>query len=117
MKQTRGLRIFREIHTPLVHLVGDHLKARVEQVDQKRSPDHVWIGMDPGISTWLMISVNTFSIRNDEAGFDPRVRVGIIRRTWEKLPERGINECHRFAYDDLDGIGGVDFFPDRKGFS
>ncbi len=111
MKRERRLRIFRDLQTPLAHLVGDHLKARVEIPDHKYSPDHVWISMDPGLSVRVVISVNTFSIRNGQAGFDPRVRLGIQRGTWERLPERGINECHRFAYEDLPGIEGTEFVP------
>lgn len=115
MKRSRELRIFRELNTPLVHLVGNHLKARAEQLDHKL-PDHVWISLDPALSVRVMISINTFSIRNGQAGFDPRVRVGIIEDTWEKLPERGINECHRFAYEDLPGIEKVDFRPMERIF-
>lgn len=109
MKRRRGLQIFRDLHTPLVHLVGDNSKARVEREDHKPVPDHIWISVDPGVSLRVMISVNTFSLRHGEAGFDPRVRVGIIADTWVKLPERGINECKRFSYDDLPEIASVDF--------
>jgi len=116
MKRRRGPRIFEEITTPLVHLVGDHLRARVELPDHKVSTDHVWISLDPGFSTRFMISVNTYSIRNGQAGFDPRVRLGIIRGTWEQLPERGVNECHRFSYDEIPEIGEVDFRPLERVF-
>ena len=60
--------------------------------------------------------MNTYSIRNGQAGFDPRVRLGIIRGTWEQLPERGVNECHRFSYDEIPEIGEVDFRPLERVF-
>lgn len=109
------MQLFRDLHTPLVHIVGDHIKARVEgrteYLPPHHSQDHVWISMDPGLGTRLMISVNTFSIPNALAGFDPRVRLGIIHGTWEKLPERGINECHRFSYEEIPEIDTVEFLP------
>jgi len=120
MKRGRGLQLFRDLHTPLVHLVGDHLKGRVEtragHLGLNRELDHVWISMDPGLSVRVMISVNTFSIRNAAAGFDPVVRLGVMRGTWDSLPERGINECHRFSYEEIPGIGEVDFLPMERVF-
>jgi hypothetical protein len=120
MKRGRGLQLFRDLHTPLVHLVGDHLKGRVEtragHLGLNRELDHVWISMDPGLSVRVMISVNTFSIRNAAAGFDPVVRLGVMRGTWDSLPERGINECHRFSYEEISGIGEVDFLPMERVF-
>ncbi len=120
MKRGRGLQLFRDLRTPLVHLVGDHLKGRVEtradRLGRNRELDHVWISMDPGLSVRVMVSVNTFSIRNAAAGFDPRVRLGLMRGTWDRLPERGINECHRFGYDEIPGIGAVDFLPMERVF-
>lgn len=116
MKHPRGLQIFRDLHTPLVHLVGDHLKAKVEGVGHKVSPDHVWITMDPGLSVRVMVSVNTHSIRNGQAGFDPRVRVAVIRGVWKALPERGINECHRFSYGEVPGITEAEFRPLERVF-
>jgi len=116
MKRPRGLQIFRDLHTPLVHLVGDHLKAKVEVRDHKDSPDHVWISLDPGLSVRVMISVNTYSIRNGQAGFDPRVRVAVLRDVWKELPERGINECHRLSYDEIPGIATAEFRPLERVF-
>ena len=111
MKRPRGLHLFRDLHTPLVHVVGDRLKARVEAVDHKLSPDHVWIGLDPGLSVRVLVSVNTFSLRNGEAGHDPRVRVGIQRGTWEHAPGRGVGECPWYSYEEIPGIGSVEFRP------
>jgi hypothetical protein len=111
MKRRRGPRIFQEIATPLVRVVGDHLKGRVETPGHIRHPDHFWISVDPGFGMRILVSVNTCSHRNAEAGFDPRVRLGILRGNWEELPERGFNECRRFSYGDLPGQDTVDFRP------
>jgi hypothetical protein len=50
----------------------------------------VWIDLDCGRVGRVRGSVNTFSRRNDLAGFDPRIRVGILRSTWETLPDVGV---------------------------
>lgn len=120
MKRGRAKSVFRDFTAPLVHAVGNHLKGRVEgripRVGKVRSLDHLWISMDPGITSRVMVSVNTFSLRHEEIGFDARVRIGMIKGTWETLPERGITECHRFSYDDLEGIEGVEFQPLERVF-
>jgi hypothetical protein len=111
MKRRRGPRIFQEITTPLVRVVGNDLKGRVESSGHERHPDHLWISLDPGFSIRVVVSVNTWSHRNAEAGFDPRVRLGILRGYWEEFLERGFSEWHRFSYDDLAGQETVDYRP------
>jgi hypothetical protein len=111
MKRRRGIRIFQEVATPLVHVVGDDLRCRIEPHDGSRNPDHFWITTDPGFSFRVTISVNTWSRRNADAGFDPRVRLGILRGFWDQLPERGVNECHHFGYEELPGHDTVDYRP------
>jgi hypothetical protein len=115
MKHESKLGIFSEVNTPLVHVIGDQIEARVKPSDRKSISDHVWIRFYPGFSFRIMISVNTYSQRNAVADFDPRVSLGVIRGEWDKLPERGISECHRFSYDDLSGISKVDFHPMDRG--
>ena len=111
MKRRRGPRIFQEIATPLVRVVGNDLKGRVEATGHDHHPDHLWISLDPGFGIRVVVSVNTWSHRNGEAGFDPRVRLGILRGCWEEFPERGFSEWHRFSYDDLLGQETVDYRP------
>jgi hypothetical protein len=111
MKRRRGTRIFQEIATPLVHVVGDELRGRVETHHQNAHPDHLWITVNPGFGTRVVVSVNTFSRRNAEAGFDPRVRLGILRGSGDDLPERGFSECRRFSYAGIPGEEAVDYRP------
>ena len=109
MKRRRGPRIFQEIATPLVRVVGNDLKGRVESSGHDRHPGHRWISLGPGFGISVVVSVNTWSHRNAEAGFDPRVRLGILRGSCEEFPERGFNECRRFSYGDLPWQEEVDY--------
>jgi len=111
MKRRRGPGIFQEIATPLVRVVGNHLKGAAEPSGPDRHPDHFWISLDSGFGIRISVSINTWSLRNAEAGFDPRVRLGILRGRWESFPERGFSECHRFSYRDLPGEDAVDYRP------
>jgi hypothetical protein len=108
MKRRRGPRIFQEIATPLVHVVGNDPRARVEDSGH---PDHLWISIYAGFGTRVVVSVNTLSRRNAEAGFDPRVRLGILRGKYGELPERGFSECRRFSYAEFPGEAQVDYRP------
>lgn len=82
----------------LAHAVGGALKARAEQHRDPTHIDHVWIRMQAGDTGSAEISVNTSSRRNLVAGFDPRVRVGMISSTWEELPLPVFEPFPRFDY-------------------
>jgi len=58
--------------------------------------------MDAGRGDPLVVSVNTQSKRNRDAGFDPRVRLGILRGSWEHLPPRGMGRCQGFDYAEIE---------------
>lgn len=113
MKKKRAGRIFQDLSTPLVRVLGNHLKAGSEsEHPHSHSPaDHLWISLNSGVVQRITISLNIFSLRNHDAGFDPRVRIGILPGRWDSLPERGILECHRFSYEELPEIDSVEFLP------
>ena len=87
---------------PLVHAVGGELEARVEDHPNPDYIDHVWITMDTGTGDRPLIAINTLSKLNRSAGFDSRVRVGLVRETWAHLPPRGIEEARRFDYREIE---------------
>jgi len=100
---------------PYVHAVGDELRARVEEHRDPLLVDHVWITMDAGIAEPVMVSINTVSRRNREAGFDDRIRLGTLRGTWSSLPPRGFAACHGRNYADLEKGTNIFFeHADRK---
>ena len=71
--------------------------------------------MDVGNAGRVFVSVNTLSKRNREAGFDPRVRVGILREAWKNLPERGAQACQGFDYSAVEGRANVYFEHYERG--
>jgi hypothetical protein len=62
----------------------------VEHGDDPARIDHVWIDLDCGSVGIVRGSVNTFSRRSAATGYDPRVRVGIVRTEWTTLPDVGV---------------------------
>lgn len=85
-----------------VHAAGGDLQARVEDHPNPGHIDHVWITMDAGGGPRVLVSINTSSRRNRDAGFDPRVRVGLVRGTWTHLPPRGIVPCPGLDYGKIE---------------
>ncbi len=93
--------------------VGRILGAEVEKYDNPDEVDHVWIRMDIGGE--IRVAVNTLSIRNRLAGFDPRVRVGIVRGTGTALPAPGAEVCLRMDYADIEAATNVFFEHYERG--
>lgn len=97
---------------PLIKAVGGILGAEVEEHKATDTIDHVWIRIHAGHE--IIISVNTFSRKNQLAGFDPRVRVGLIRGTWDCLPPRGAEICPRNDYEEIEAYSNVFFEHYRR---
>lgn len=98
---------------PFVHAVGGELHVRVEEHPNPNYVDHVWITMNAG-SVRPLVSINTLSKRNREAGFDPRIRLGIVEGTWETLPRRGVEAAGYFSYEELERKHPVCFQPYQR---
>lgn len=90
--------LFSHLDTPLVHVVGDDLRGQMEDARDPARNDHVWISLDAGVGQRITASISIWSIRNADAGFDPRVRLGVIREHWDVLPNRGVQGWNRFNY-------------------
>jgi len=86
------------VEAPLVRAVGVVRSARIEPSADPANIDHVWLTLEAGLSETIEVAINTFSRRNRDAGFDPRVRVGIKREPWIQLPEIGVAPLARFSY-------------------
>ncbi len=100
-------------HVPLVKVVGRILGTEVEKNDNPDEIDHVWIRIHPGDE--IFISINTSSKKNRLAGFDPRIRVGMIRETWTRLPLHGAEICPASDYADIEARANVFFEHYERG--
>jgi hypothetical protein len=60
--------------------------------------DHVWITIQLGLADSLRIALSTHSRQNAAAGFDARVRVGMIAAPWTELPVAGLQTCAGLDY-------------------
>jgi hypothetical protein len=69
-----------------VCVAGEVAAAVVEEEEDERKIDHVWITVRAGDFGRVDISLSTASRQSRALGFDPRVRVGSIRSTWRELP-------------------------------
>ncbi len=86
----------------LARACGVPITVQVEQGNDPTRIDHVWIEIDCGSAGVLIGAVNTWSRRNEMAGFDPRVRVGLLRESWEELPAVGLFPSSGLDYAEIE---------------
>ena len=87
--------LFEKIRTSpakFVHVTGVPYTVELEKSDDPLRVDHVWITIEAPPFGRIRASINTLSRFNRDAGFDARVRVGIVTGTWEEKPENGLLE-------------------------
>lgn len=92
-----------------VRIAGEPVSIGHEVGEGPRHNDHVWVTIHAGRFGRLRIAVNTLSVRNLEAGFDPGVRVGIVRETWARLPKSGVFACRSLDYSQIERSHDVPF--------
>ena len=93
--------LFERIRTTppkFVHVRGVPYTVAVEESDDPLKIDHVWLTLEVPPFGRLRASINTLSRLNRDAGFDPRVRVGIVRSTYTEKPAIGLEECVGLDY-------------------
>lgn len=92
-----------------VTLAGEIAAVAVENEEDDRKIDHVWIEVRAGEFGRLQIALSTCSRQNRAAGFDPRVRVGLIKTRWVRLPPAGVRHARLLDYAELEAIHRVDY--------
>ena len=80
------------------HVVGTVVKAELEVATTPDRVDHVWITLDVPPCGAVLLSVNTLSRLNRREGFDPTVRVAIVKTSYAGMPEPFIEECMGLDY-------------------
>ena len=91
----------------LVRVVGVPYFAEREVALDPDKVDHVWITIEVPPFGRIRVSINTMSRLNRDAGFDGRVRVGIVRSTWIEKPAPCLEEIDRFDYADVEASANV----------
>ena len=71
--------------------------------------DHFWITIHIGAPGPLRIALSTHSRQSAAAGFDPRVRVGILPSAWAELPAAGLLTCPGLDYREIETATPVNY--------
>lgn len=99
-----------------VSVAGRIESVDVETNDDPGKIDHVWLEVRAGEQGLLQIALNTRSRKNAEAGYDPRVWVGIVTSTWTELPAAGAHTAESLDYSTIEASQPVTFtLYDRTG--
>ena len=92
-----------------MHVGGIPIAFAVETDPVPSSIDHFWINIRIGSGEPIRIALNTHSKQNAAAGFDPRVRVGVVRSAWKELPATGVLPCRGFDYREIEAAWPVSY--------
>ena len=94
-------------HGDLVHLAGNPIAFAAEIDRVPANIDHFWITVGIGAGEPVRIALSSYSRKNAAAGFDPRMRIGMIPATWEKLPAAGLDKSTGLDYRALEAASPV----------
>ena len=96
----------REIY---VRAIGTPRHVQIEPEREQSRVDHVWMMMDSPPTGRLIVSINTLSIFNRNAGYDPRVRLAILTTRDNELPEPLLEEHAPLDYTIIEAMNDVHF--------
>lgn len=97
--------LFEKIRTSppkFVHVIGVPYAVELEMPNDPANSSRIWLTIEAPPFGRLRASVNTTSRLNREAGFDPRIRVGIVKSTWAEKPAPGLSEDPGQNYGKID---------------
>jgi hypothetical protein len=89
-------------HGDLVHLAGTPIAFAAEIDRVPANSDHFWITVGVGAGEPIRIALSTHSRQNAAAGFDPRMRLGVIASTWSELPAAGLFKSSCLDYHSFE---------------
>ena len=96
-------------HGELVRVAGVPI-AFVAEIDRvPANIDHFWITLGVGSGEPIRIALSTHSRQNAAAGFDARVRVGVVTSAWSELPSKGIVGSHGLDYHSIEAAEPVTY--------
>lgn len=99
----------RRSHGQIYHVVGRPVHWELERAPCAEKVDHVWITLDVQDHGLVRASLSTESSRNKDAGFDPRVRIGMVPRTVDELPREAIRQHAGLDYAAIESAQPAEF--------
>jgi hypothetical protein len=84
------------------HVVGTLAKVEMEVTASPDRMDHVMITLDVPPCGPVLLSVNTFSRFNRNAGFEPRMSVAVVKTSYAGTPEPFIEEAMGLDYATIE---------------
>jgi hypothetical protein len=96
-------------HGEFVHVAGVAIAFAAETDSVPSNIDHFWITIGMGGGEPIRIALSTHSRQNAAAGFDPRVRVGVVVSTWRELPLPGVLACRGLDYREIEAVNSVTY--------
>jgi hypothetical protein len=96
-------------HGALVHVAGTPISFVAEIDAVLTNIDHFWITLGLGMGEPIRISLSTQSRQNAAAGFDPRVRLGVVAAPWTELPPAGVTKSPGLDYSAIEQTAPVTY--------
>ena len=96
-------------HGDLVHVAGSAIAFAAEIDRVPANIDHFWITIGIGTGEPIRIALSTHSRQNAAAGFDPRMRVGIVASSWTELPATGLEKSPGLDYRTIEAASPVSY--------
>jgi hypothetical protein len=97
------------IHGDIVQVAGVPIAFAAETDRVPANIDHFWITLGTGSGEPIRIALSTHSRQNAAAGFDPRLRVGIVASVWKDLPSAGLVKSNGVDYREIEATSPVTF--------
>lgn len=96
-------------HGDLVHAAGIPIAFAAETDRVPANIDHFWITIGTGSGEPIRIALSTHSRQNAAAGFDPRMRVGLVTSVWKELPPAGLLKSTALDYRQIETASPVTY--------
>jgi len=96
-------------HGELIHLAGTPVAFAAEIDRVPANIDHFWITVDAGTGAPIRIALSTHSRQNAAAGFDARMRLGIVASSWSALPPPGVVKSPALDYSTIEAASPVSY--------
>jgi hypothetical protein len=98
----------------MVHVAGIPIAFAAETDRVPANIDHFWITIGTGSGEPVRIALSTHSRQNAAAGFDPRMRVGIVASVWKELPLAALVKSTGLDYRQIEAASPVTYVEQER---